>query len=179
MEFVLLLMLGAAVGFIIWVNIAQSGKAPARGGVAPPFDLEGSDGARHSLATLAGKRVVLFFFPQDDTPECIAAITRLRDRHGAITAQGTALLAIAVGSPGSARKYAALHALNFPLLADTDGKAAKRYGALINTGFAKFSRKLVVIVNPAGRVVRTFSDIEIDTPGHIDDLLGALSADGL
>ncbi len=179
MEIVLFLLLGFAVGFIVWINVAQSGKAPERGAVAPAFDLEASDGGRHSLASLAGKRVVLFFFPQDDTPECIAAITRLRDAHGAIAATSTTLLAIGVGSRDAAGKYAAQHALNFPLLADTDGKAARRYGALINTGFAKFARKLVVIVNPAGRVERTYRDIEIDTPGHIEALLGALGPDGL
>ena len=179
MEIVLLLMLASAVGFIIWANFSQSGKAPVPGSAAPPFDLEGSDGARHSLAALAGKRTVLFFFPQDDTPECIAAITRLRDARGAIAATSTTLLAIGVGSCEAARKYAAQHDLDFPLLADPDGKAARRYGALINTGFAKFARKLVVIVNPAGRVERTFPDVEIDTPGHIKVLLGALGPDGL
>ena len=179
MEIVLLLMLASAVGFIIWANLSQSGTAPVPGSAAPPFDLEGSDGARHSLSALAGKRMVLFFFPQDDTPECIAAITRLRDAHGAIAATSTALLAFGVGSREAAGKYAAEHALDFPLLADTDGKAARRYGALINTGFAKFARKLVVIINPAGRVERTYRDIEIDTPGHIEALLGALRPDGL
>ena len=179
MEIVLFLMLAFAVGFIVWVNVAQSGKAPAPGSAAPPFDLEGSDGARHSLSALAGKRMVLFFFPQDDTPECIAAITRLRDAHGAIAATSTVLLAIGVGSREAAGRYAAEHALDFPLLADTGGKAARRYGALINTGFAKFARKQVVIVNPAGRVERTYRDIEIDTPGHIEALLGSLRPDGL
>jgi thioredoxin-dependent peroxiredoxin len=178
-EIVLFVMLGVAVGFIAWVNLAQSGKPPERGSAAPPFELEGSDGASHSLASLAGKRAVLFFFPQDDTPECIAAITQLRDAHEAIAASGAALLAIGVGSAESARKYAGLHQLTFPILADRDGKVARRYGSLINTGFGKFARKLVVVVNPAGRVERTFRDVEVDTPGHVDRLLGALAADGL
>jgi len=178
-EIVLFVMLGVAVGFIAWVNLAQSGKPPERGSAAPPFDLEGSNGARHSLAGLAGTRVVIFFFPQDDTPECVAAITRLRDVRSAIAAHGASLLAVGVGTADSARRYAGLHSLDFPLLADSDGKVARRYGALINTGFAKFARKLVVIVNPAGRVERTFRDVEIDTPGHIEALLGALGPDGL
>ena len=95
---------------------------------APDFELPSSEGGEVSLKVLAGKTVVLYFYPKDDTPGCTREACAFRDRRAALKRAGAEVLGV---SPDSCvhEKFRDKYKLNFPLLADPDNAVAKKYGA--------------------------------------------------
>ena len=174
MEYILLGILVFSTLLIGGLMLAQSGEPPARGREAPAFELPGTDGARHSPAACRGRPVVLFFFPMDDTPECLAVVARFREEAPRIEAAGARLLAIAVATPAEAKAYAEAQSIPFPVLADESGRAARAWGTLTNFVFYKFAKKLTVIVDAGGRVERLWCDAV--GPVHVDEVVAALGS---
>lgn len=172
MEIVLVVMVVSAFGIVAWLGFAQSGEPPARGKAAPEFALEGIDGARLGLADLRGARAAIVFHPQDETPECLAVVERLAALVPAAEAAGTALVAVVVSDPGAARTYAQAHGPGLRVLCDPAGRTAKAYGTLVNLGFMKFARKLIVLLDAHGRVERVWRDPV--GPAHLEELAKAL-----
>lgn len=174
MEIVLVVMVVFSVVVVAWLTLAQSGEPPARGKPAPEFRLMGIDGAEHPLAQSRGRRAVLVFHPQDDTPECVAVLARLSDAAARIEAADAWLATVVVSDAGIAQPYAAKHGPGDRVLCDSDGKVTKAYGALVNLGFMKFARKLIVLVDAGGLVERVWRDAV--GPQHVDELLQALAS---
>ena len=172
MEIVLAVMVVLTVAIVAWLGFAQSGELPKRGAPAPEFALEDVEGARQSLAAARGTRVALVFHPQDETPECVAVVERVAAVAPAMASSGVTLWAVVVGDPPAARAYAQAHAPGVRVLCDPAGKAARAYGALVNLGFMKFARKQVVLVDPWGKVERTWRDPV--TPVQVDELARTL-----
>jgi peroxiredoxin Q/BCP len=172
MEIVLVLMVVFAFGLVAWLGFAQSGEPPARGKGAPAFDLEGADGSPQTLASVKGSRAAIVFHPQDDTPECVAVVERLAALAPAAATAGAALITVVVSEPAAARAYAQKHGAGLRVACDPTGRTAKAYGALVNLGFMKFARKLVVLVDANGRVERTWRDPV--GPAHVDEVGKAL-----
>ncbi len=169
MEYVLIAVVVVPALLLGAIMLAQSGEPPARGAAAPAFDLPGTDGARHSPVDAKGRHTVLFFFPMDDTPECVEAVDRYREAQPRIEAAGGRLLAVAVATPEAAKAYAEARSIGYPVLADERGRAAKAWGTLVNFGFYRFSRKLAALVSPAGRIVATWP---VGTgAGHVDEVV--------
>jgi len=173
MEIVLVVMVVFSVVVVTWLSLAQSGEPPARGKPAPEFHLVGTDGAEHSLEKLRGRRAVLVFHPQDDTPECLAVLQRLSGAAAQIDAAGAWLATVVVSDIGTAQAYAAKHGPSSVVLGDPGGKVTKAYGVLVNLGFMKFARKLIVVVDAHGNVERVWRDAV--GPQHVDELLKALA----
>lgn len=172
MEIVLAVMVVLAVAIVAWLGFAQAGEPPKRGAPAPEFALEDPDGGRQTLAAARGTRVALVFHPQDETPECVAVVERLQAAAPAIASAGVSLWAVVVADPQAARAYAQAHAPGVRVLCDPGGKATRAYGALVNLGFMKFARKQVVLVDPWGKVERTWRDPV--TPVQVDELARTL-----
>ena len=172
MEYVLIGIIAFATLLIGGLVVAQSGEPPARGREVPPFDLPGSDGARHSPAAWRGRRAVVFFFPMDDTPECLAVVERFKEAAPRIEAAGARLLAVAVATPAAVKAYAEAQEIPFPVLADESGRAARAWGTLVNFVFYKFAKKLTVVVDAGGRVERLWRDGA--GPGHVDEVVALL-----
>src|SRR3990172_1433746 len=103
---------------------------PKPGDPAPDFSGLTTDGARVSLEDFRGKKLVLYFYPKDDTPGCTAQACSLRDHNAEIKAKGAAILGVSAQDVDSHRKFTAKHKLNFPLLADTDRSVARAYGTI-------------------------------------------------
>ena len=101
----------------------------AKGHQAPDFQLSDQDGNLHKLADYAGRTVVLYFYPRDDTPGCTKQACSLRDDMEEITAEGAVVLGVSTDSAESHQEFIAKHELNFPLLVDTEAEVATRYGA--------------------------------------------------
>jgi len=101
----------------------QVGKA------APPFSLPDAEGRSVSLADFAGKDVVLYFYPRDDTPGCTKEACGFRDSWREIQKRGAIVLGVSPDSAESHRKFAGKYKLPFPLLSDPDKKVMTRYGA--------------------------------------------------
>ena len=99
------------------------------GDPAPDFELPADDGSTVRLADLKGQRVVLYFYPKDDTPGCTAQACSLRDAKADFDAVGATVLGVSPDSPESHAKFRDKYALGFRLLADQDHATAEAYGA--------------------------------------------------
>ena len=172
MEIVLVVMVVFSVVVVAWLTLAQSGDPPAPGKPAPDFRLAGIDGAEHGLAELRGARAAIVFHPQDETPECLEIVGRLASAHAAVSAAGASLVTVVVSEPAAAEAYARAHGQGLRVLCDPTGRTAKAYGTLVNLGFLRFAKKLIVLVDAHGRVERIWRD-PVGLP-HVEELLKAL-----
>ncbi len=96
---------------------------------APAFDLEGSDGKRHRLGDYAGKRLLLFFYPKDNTSGCTKEATGFRDLKPEFEKLGFVMLGISKDSLASHQRFIDAHDLNMVLLSDPDATMMKAYHA--------------------------------------------------
>ncbi len=132
---------------------------------APDFSLHDSDGAVHTLADFAGKWLVLYFYPKDETPGCTIEACSLRDARDDIAALGAEVVGVSRDDASSHEKFKAKHTLNFALLSDPDKTAIDAYGAW---GKKQFGMEGILrktfIINSAGQVVKVYGRV---TPlGH-------------
>ena len=99
-----------------------------KGDSAPDFELAADDGSTVSLEGLRGRKVVLYFYPKDDTPGCTTQACDLRDRMPRFEAIDAVVLGVSPDSVKSHQKFKKKYELNFPLLADEDHEVAEAYG---------------------------------------------------
>jgi len=99
------------------------------GKAAPAFTLPDANGASVSLKDFAGKNVIVYFYPKDDTPGCTKEACGFRDDWKTLQKMGVAVLGISADSATSHQKFAAKYKLPFTLLSDADRKVMKAYGA--------------------------------------------------
>lgn len=99
------------------------------GDTPPPFDLPDQDGNIHRLSDYAGRTLVLYFYPKDETPGCTKQACNFRDYFDDIQQEGAAILGVSTDTAESHRKFREQHDLPFPLLVDEDAKVATDYGA--------------------------------------------------
>jgi|SRR5215212_4543484 len=147
-------------------------KHPNVGEPAPDFALEGTDG-RFRLSEHRGERVVLLFYPGDNTPVCTRQFCSYRDNAGAFGSLEATVVGISSQSLDSHESFKAEHGLNVSLLADEDGEVAKAYGAhapVVGT------KRAAIIVDEEG-VVRHRHDhlLGLDFQS-VDDLREALES---
>lgn len=98
------------------------------GQAAPDFTATDQNGNTISLNQFKGKKVVLYFYPKDDTPGCTAEACDFRDNYQGLIAQGIVVLGVSVDDEKSHQKFATKHSLPFTLIADTDKKIVEAYG---------------------------------------------------
>jgi peroxiredoxin Q/BCP len=140
------------------------------GDAAPAFSLPAQDGKTYSLQDLKGKTVILYFYPKDQTPGCTKEACAFRDRNEDIQKKGAVVLGINNDSLASHKKFAEKYNLNFPLLADTDGKVARAYGTL---GMAGFVKRHTYVINPDGTIRKIYRDVSPAV--HGDEILQLLA----
>ncbi len=99
------------------------------GKAAPAFTLPDADGNTVSLKDFAGKDVILYFYPKDDTPGCTKEACGFRDEWKTLQKLGVVVLGVSADSPASHQKFAAKYKLPFPLLSDPDRTVMTKYGA--------------------------------------------------
>jgi peroxiredoxin Q/BCP len=151
---------------------------PAPGDKAPSFSAVTTTGERVRLADYRGRKLVLYFYPMDDTPGCTAQACSLRDRNDEIRARGAAILGVSAQDERSHRRFTDKYKLNFPLLADSDHEVAKAYGVL-GSGLFGVARSLVgayqrvtFIIDERGRIAHVID--HPDTARHGDQVLSLL-----
>ncbi len=98
------------------------------GDVAPEFELPADDGSTISLSGLKGKKVILYFYPKDDTSGCTTEACEFRDALPRFEEDGAVVLGVSPDSVDSHTKFKEKYDLNFPLLADEDHEVAEAYG---------------------------------------------------
>lgn len=102
---------------------------PEAGEKAPAFKAKDQNGNTVSLAGLKGKKVVLYFYPEDDTPTCTQEACNLRDNYGLLKKKGFEILGVSPDGVASHKKFETKYQLPFPLLSDPDKKIISAYGA--------------------------------------------------
>lgn len=98
------------------------------GDVAPDFSMSDADGNTVSLSGLKGQRVVMFFYPRDNTPGCTKEACAFRDAYDGLQDKDVVVLGVSTDSAKSHTKFATKHDLPFPLLVDEDGAVGTKYG---------------------------------------------------
>jgi peroxiredoxin Q/BCP len=101
---------------------------PELGTVAPDFTAPDQHGQPFTLSSLRGQKVVLYFYPKDDTPGCTAQACNLRDNEAQLVAQGIRVVGVSTDDAASHQKFASKYELAFPLVADADKSIVQAYG---------------------------------------------------
>lgn len=140
---------------------------------APDFTLTGTDGT-FTLSEHRGERVVLLFYPGDDTVVCTKQFCSYRDRADEVADLGATLVGIAAKDEGSKAAFKAKHGLTVPLLADPDGAVAKAYGVWM--GPLSMAKRTVFIVDEEGRIAYEHGNRLSLTYDSVDDLKAALAS---
>lgn len=141
---------------------------------APSFTLPDEHGTIHALNDYAGKWVILYFYPKDDTPGCTVEACSIRDARDTLAAMGAEVIGVSRDEASSHEKFKARHSLNFTLLTDADATAMNAYGAWGKKQFGKEGvLRKTFIINPKGEVVKVYGRV---TPlGHGDALVAELA----
>ncbi|TAE53593.1 MAG: peroxiredoxin [Nostocales cyanobacterium] len=142
--------------------------ALAVGTVAPAFTVKDTNGNTVSLSDFAGKTVVLYFYPKDDTPGCTKQACSFRDAQPEYQNKDVVVLGVSADDETSHQAFTAKYNLNFPLLADTDHSLIKAYD-VDGGGYAK---RVTYVINPAGEI--THVDASVNTATHASDILSKL-----
>ena len=141
---------------------------PVPGEPAPDFRGVTTDGSEVGLADFRDSKLVLYFYPMDFTPGCTAQACSLRDHSAEIRARGAQILGVSTQDAASHKRFAGVHRLNFPLLADPDRTVTRAYGAIGGGGLFGLAQAMMGL---ADRV--TFI---IDEQGKIADVIDSPSA---
>ena len=146
------------------------------GKTAPAFTLESTEGNPISLKDLKGKKVVLYFYPKDDTSGCTAEACSFRDSYADFKSEGAVILGVSPDDLKSHGKFQAKYKLPFPLLVDPDHAIAEKYGVWKEKSM--YGRKYMgierttFIINGAGKIAKIFPKVKV--PGHHAQVLEAL-----
>lgn len=141
--------------------------------IAPNFSLSDGQSNLCTLQSFAGKWLILYFYPKDDTPGCTIQACSLRDVYQELIDLGADVVGISKDSTGSHDNFAQKHMLHFTLLSDPDGVTIKTYGAWGKKMFGKegILRK-TYIIDPTGNIRKIYDKV---TPlGHGDHVVGDL-----
>jgi peroxiredoxin Q/BCP len=143
------------------------------GAVAPVFKGKDQDGKTVGLEDFKGKKVILYFYPKDDTPGCTKEACAFRDDLHKLTKLGAQVLGVSVDTSESHAAFAKKYHLPFPLLADANGKVADSYGALRNLGLIKIAKRYTFLIDPDGKIAKTY--LQVDTSRHSQQIIDDLS----
>ncbi|HEV8599178.1 MAG TPA: thioredoxin-dependent thiol peroxidase [Gemmatimonadales bacterium] len=146
------------------------------GAKAPAFSLQSDGGKRISLADLKGGKVVLYFYPKDDTSGCTVQACEFRDNWEAVERTGAVVLGVSPDDVESHEKFKRKYSLPFPLLADPDHAVAERYGVWGEKsmyGRKYFGiKRTTFVIDEAGLIARVFEKVK--PKGHAGEVLEAL-----
>jgi peroxiredoxin Q/BCP len=137
---------------------------------APPFTLKDQTGTTHKLSDYAGRPVVLYFYPKDDTPGCTQETCDFRDQLPRFRKSNAAVLGISILDEKSKAKFAAKYDVTVPLLADADHAVAEKYGVWQEK--SRYGRKYMGIarttylIDGAGKVAMRWDNVKV--PGHVE-----------
>ncbi len=162
------------VTFVVSTLMAFGSSAPSVGSMAPEFTLTSQEGTPVSLRDYRGKWVVLYFYPKDFTSGCTIEAHNFQRDQPLYQQKGVIVLGVSVDSADSHKQFCTKEGLNFKLLADTDHRVSSAYGSLTNLGLVKFASRHTFIINPEGKIVKVFT--EVNPNEHSAEVLSALGA---
>lgn len=140
---------------------------------APDFTLSDQDGVTHTLSSYKGKRVLIYFYPKDDTPGCTKQACAIRDADPDFKKLNVVVLGVSADSVKSHKKFAEKYGLAFPLLADEDKTVVQAYGVW---GRKKFMGReydgifrTSFLISPEGVIEKVYENVKPEK--HADEVL--------
>lgn len=148
------------------------------GGPVPDFTLPDSMGLPFKLSSLRGKRVVLYFYPKDNTSGCTKQACAFRDAHVDFSAAGTVIVGVSPDSSPSHQGFASKHDLPFVLLADQEHAVAELYDvwrekSMYGRKFMGIERS-TFLIDEQGRLLAQWRKVKL--AGHVDQVLAAAAS---
>lgn len=143
------------------------------GDSAPGFQLKDETGKMRTLAEFRGKKVVLYFYPKDNTPGCTKEACSFRDGYSILQEAGIVILGISFDSPESHRKFKDKYKLPFVLLSDEKKEVAKAYGASGGILGSLMAKRYTYLIDENGKIVYIFKKVDVNN--HADEVLQAFS----
>ncbi len=140
---------------------------------APKFEAKDQNGNIVKLEDFAGKKLVLYFYPKDNTPGCTAQACNLRDNYETLLANGFAVLGVSVDSEKAHQNFIKKFELPFPLLADTDHQLVEKYGVWVEKSM--YGRtymgiaRTTFVIDEQGNIAEIIS--KVNTKNHTTQLL--------
>lgn len=143
---------------------------------APNFKGKDQDGKEISLEQYKGKKLVLYFYPKDDTPGCTAEACNLRDNYQVLLDKGIQVVGVSADNEAKHQKFINKYELPFPLIADTEKEVIQAFGVW---GEKKFMGKVydgihrvTYVMDENGKVIKRFDKVK--TKAHAEEILEAL-----
>lgn len=145
------------------------------GSKAPDFTASNQNGEKIKLSNLKGTRVVLYFYPKDDTPGCTKEACSFRDAEDVFAAKGIKVFGVSTDDERSHQKFISKFSLPFDLLADTDKKIVEKYGvwgekSMYGKKYMGTFRK-TFLIDEAGKIVKIFDKVKVAE--HAEEVLEA------
>lgn len=140
---------------------------------APAFTLFSDSGEKISLKSLSGKKVILYFYPKDDTPGCTKESCDFRDHFSVLKKSGAVVIGVSKDSVNSHMKFKTKYKLPFPLLSDEEGKVCEAYGVWKEKSM--YGRTYMGIewttflIDESGKILKVYPKVSV--PGHVDEVL--------
>lgn len=148
---------------------------PVAGDPAPAIDLPGDDEATHSLAAAKGKKVVVYFYPKDDTPGCTKEAIGFTEQAADFAAADTLVWGISKDTVAKHAKFRAKYELGIPLLSDADGDVCERYGVWVEKQMYGKTyegiERATYLIDAEGKVAQVWRKVKV--PGHVEAVLEA------
>jgi thioredoxin-dependent peroxiredoxin len=151
---------------------------PAEGDAAPAITLPRDGGETVSLGDFAGRKVVLYFYPKDDTSGCTKQAVGFSERAADFEAAGAVVIGVSKDSVASHDKFRAKHGLGVILLSDEGSDVCERYGvwaekSMYGKTYMGIERS-TFLIDGSGRIARVWRKVKV--PGHVDAVLEAVRA---
>jgi peroxiredoxin Q/BCP len=146
------------------------------GSKAPSFSLESDEGKKINLKDFSGKKVVLYFYPKDDTPGCTREACSFTENASSLRKAGAVVLGVSADSVPSHQKFKTKYKLNFPLLSDPDRETIQKYGVWKEKNM--YGKKMMgverttFIIDEDGKIAHIFPKVKVD--GHTEKVLEKL-----
>jgi len=177
-----MITIGLVVIAVIAVTVAirpQFARAELlkEGQIAPPFTTQMVSGEQvnpMSLADFHGKKVILYFYPKDETSGCTKEACAFRDGYSRYTSAGLVVLGCSVDSADAHKDFIRKNGLPFPLLLDRDKKIAKAYGAANGIPILGLDRRITYVIDENGKIIKVYPSVDPST--HATEILSDLGA---
>jgi peroxiredoxin Q/BCP len=167
------LLFAAAAATLALAATAAFSDPPAVGAAAPEFSLTTNEGKPAALKDFRGQWVVLYFYPKDFTQGCTVEARNFQRDLARYEAAKAVVLGVSVDTAESHKEFCAKEGLSFKLLSDPEAKVSTQYGSVMEYNGATYSARNTFIINPEGKVVRTF--IKVNPMKHSEEVLAALA----
>ena len=140
-----------------------------KGQIAPEFTLTDQNNQTHNLSDYKGQRVLLYFYPKDDTPGCTKEACAIRDIYSEFEAKKVKVLGVSADDAASHKAFAEKYDLPFTLLSDPTFKTTKAYGAYEEedaSGLNIHSRRVSYLIDGEGKILKAYPDVDPATHAH-------------